>query len=267
MVNVTEIIVSILFLLFAAILLYETKIKSKQHTEKREPIPAKLKDLQKFKITFWEAVVLVGVIVYFGWSIIFSTTYTFTDKESLSNNWDVNYGGENLKIENGCLVIEGPVELTLKASEKFHWSEIKVTPCDNEARNRLDGLDITAGNLQFRYSIGPAPYYKTNLGSIFHVGSIKTKEGTEVGTFFPTVGNLKRGNEAFPLVVVRGGIKHNYRFYAKDGFSKISLAYAGSEEKSGSGKISIKTNSIKRIKKVEVTEDLLISAKGMLGWV
>lgn len=247
-------------------------------TSKKESFYEKIKGklggkIKRPKISLgWIIVTIILMVLginYIYSNYIATTVYTFNSTNSLSSNWQINSGSNNLKVENGCLIIEGQTSMTLKGSENMHWSEIKVTPCDDR---ELNNVFVRAGNLVFQYYFGPPPdtNYAWDKGSTYHVGAISTSAGTKVSVFFPSTGNVKRNNKPRFLLIERGAvIMPNYKMSAVGSgtFDSVTLADAYYSETAGKGRINIETINSQRIKKIEVTEGLLIRIKETIGWV
>lgn len=256
MVNATEIIVSVLFLLFAAILLYN-KIKSKQCTEKIEAYPAKLKEKQNSKITFWRIVILAVVIVigsYIYQNNVPGATYTFSSVSDLTNDWQVVSG--NWVVQNDCLIGSGEIRLKNSA----------VMPPDiGDACGAQDfsGLSFKIGEVIIRYNIKTARELGENSEGSYHTADIHYQKIDEKKLLsFPMNKYIKSDESAWPYPL---GINRNKwwdflspRFEVNvyilnDLLAKNTLAlYNGGEKKDEEGGFSIKSDKVIEIKKIEI---------------
>lgn len=211
------------------------------------------------KITFWNVVILLVVMVVLLWNSFFTTTHTFTTKENFPNNWQINSGSENVKVENNCLVISGPAEMALRGSENMDATEVVLVPCDKE----LNDVTVGIGDLDFRYYYGEPPdtNYDWDKGVIYHIGAIITAGGTEISAFLPITENLKMDNKPRSLLIERGSIiGPDYKMMARGSggfFDSIILTKAYYSKKAGKGVIKIKTDNEQRIRSLTVTEGLL----------
>lgn len=282
MVNPIEIIGSILFLLFAGWVIYQTKIKPKQQQIKPETpeTPAKEKNFltkiyKKFKggaigkIKLSNIVIVLALLTLLFWDSFHTTTYTFSAKENLPDNWKVTSGNGNLKVEDGCLIISGPVSMILKDGDKIDYTEIKVTPCDGES---FSDISVIGGDLAFRYYYGPDPNGK--YPGIYQVGTIDIiSKGKRVSSFFPNPGNSQKNDKARTFVIQRGNfVWPNYELKAVGSggsiFDRIDLAGAYYPDDAGMGKIGIKTGTGgEKIKNIVIEEGLKRKFKSLFSWV